>query len=185
MNDATDLDKLISVANSLKRQYLKEEALDPWADSPFSWIRARPSRQVGKIGEQLVAEWCKANGLEVGKPGDTQCDILVRAHRVEVKFSTLWESGQYTFQQFRDQSYEYAILLGLSPQVAHAWVVPKEALKLHVIGHRPQHAGKQGADTFWLSFPASQPEPWLSPFGGSLSLATEILLQSFAAPSNQ
>ena len=179
MDDSLELEEFISVAGKLRTQYVEEGALDPWASSPFGWIRSRPSRQVGKIGEQLVAEWCKAKGLRVAKSGDAECDLLVSGLRVEVKFSTLWESGQYTFQQFRDQDYEYAILLGLSPHVAHSWVVAKQVLRLHVIGHTPQHAGRKGADTFWLSFPASSPPVWLSTFGGSLSLASEILLATF------
>jgi hypothetical protein len=179
MNDSRELETFISVADSLKIQYIQEGAPDPWASSPFGWIRARPSRQIGKIGEQLVAEWCKAKGLRVTKPGDAQCDLLVNARRVEVKFSTLWQSGKYTFQQFRDQAYEFAILLGLSPDVAHSWIVPKHVLRLHVIGHTPQHAGKKGADTFWLSFPASASPSWLSPFGGALSVASRILLGTF------
>ena len=104
--------------------------------------------------------------------------MVINGHRVEVKFSTLWESGAYTFQQIRDQNYEYAILLGISPFDAHCWVLSKSVLRQHVIGHTPQHAGKTGTDTFWLSFPASNPYEWLRPYGGSLEQAYQVLRKS-------
>lgn len=93
---------LASVAAPLRGDYVREGAADPWAGSPFAWIRTRPSRQVGKIGEQLVAGWCAAKGLDVVSSGDAQADRVIAGRRVEIKFSTLWESGVYKFQQIRD-----------------------------------------------------------------------------------
>jgi hypothetical protein len=45
--------------------------------------------------------------------------MLINGHRVEIKFSTLWQEGIYNFQQIRDQNYEYAVCLGISPFEAH------------------------------------------------------------------
>lgn len=115
--------RLAEIAAAIKGDYLREDI--SWADSPFAWIRARPSGQVGKIGEQLVAGWCTAKGLSVIKCRDPEADLIIESHRVEVKFSTLWENGQYVFQQFRNQDYEFAICLGLSPFQAHCWIIPK------------------------------------------------------------
>jgi len=166
---------LANFAGTLKREYVREGEDDPWAGSPFAWIRERPSRQVGKIGEQLVAGWCAAKGLDVTSSGDSEADRVIAGRRVEIKFSTLWKSGVYKFQQFRDQNYEFAVCLGISPFDAHCWVVSKEVLRQHVIGHTPQHRGRGGTDTFWLSFRASNPPEWLKPYGGSLEQAYEIL----------
>ena len=173
-----DLEALFSIAKALKSNYVRDEAEDPWANSPFAWIKTRPSRQVGKIGEQLVAEWCKQKGFFVSKSGDSECDLVINGRRIEVKFSTLWESGAYKFQQIRDQNYEYAIFLGISPFDAHCWLVSKVVLRQHVIGHLPQHAGKAGTDTFWLSFPATNPPGWLSSCGGALTEAFKVLQRS-------
>jgi hypothetical protein len=170
-----EVQMLVSIASVLRADYVRDGADDPWTGSPFAWIRTRPSRQVGKIGEQLVAGWCAAKGLDVTSSHDSEADRVINGHRVEIKFSTLWENGSYTFQQIRDQNYEYVICLGVSPFDAHCWVVSKAVLRLHVLGHTPQHAGKAGTDTFWLSFPAVSPPIWLSPHGGSLAQALRAL----------
>lgn len=175
-NDA-ELESLFSIAKSLKSSYVLDASIDPWANSPFAWIKTRPSRQVGKIGEQIVAAWCKQKGFIVSKSGNSDADLVLNGHRIEIKFSTLWESGVYTFQQLRDQDYEYAFLLGLSPSAAHGWFVSKGVLRQHVIGHTPQHAGKAGSDTFWTSFPATTPHNWLRPFGGTMSQVYQVMQQ--------
>jgi hypothetical protein len=179
MSDEDELRLLLYTSNLLKKRYLDTGQIDPWASSPFAWIRSRPSRQVGKIGEQLVSEWCKKKGFTVLRSGDSQCDLIINDKRVEIKFSTLWESGVYTFQQIRNQDYQYAILLGLSPSCAHCWVVQKNLLYRYVIGHTPQHTGKIGTETFWLSFPVNNPPDWLIECGGSLSRANIVLRHEF------
>ena len=170
-----DVAMLAGIAGTLKRDYVRFEVEQAWANSPFLWIRSQPSRRVGKIGEQLVAGWCAAKGLSVEPSRDTEADRIISGKRVEIKFSMLWESGVYTFQQFRDQRYEYAICLGISPFDAHCWVLSKEVLKEKVIGHRPQHKGRAGTETFWLSIDPANPEEWLKRYGGTLREAYDIL----------
>lgn len=167
-----DVRLLAGIAAVLQTDYSER---DEWVGSPFAWIKTRPSRQRGKIGEQLVAGWCAAKDLSVGPSGDTQADKVIQDHRVEIKFSTLWASGVYKFQQIRDQSYEILICLGLSPFDAQCWVIPKTTLYDHVIGHTPQHTGAGGTETFWLSFQSEDPPAWLEPFGGTLGQAFEVL----------
>jgi hypothetical protein len=176
-HQVTDPDVLLlaSIAGALRSDYVVQGSADPWAGSPFGWIRTRPSRQVGKIGEQLVAGWCAAKGLSVAASSDSQADRVIAGRRVEVKLSTLWESGVYKFQQLREQDYDAAVCLGISPFDAHCWVISKDILRSHVIGHTPQHTGAGGTDTFWLSFPALAPPDWLRPCGGKLSEAFQVL----------
>ena len=169
-----DVQLLAGLASTLKEDYCRDEA-DPWAGSPFAWIRSRPSRQVGKIGEQLVSGWCAAKGLDVVASPDSEADRIIAGRRVEIKFSTLWRTGVYKFQQLRDQDYDYAICLGIAPFDAHCWVISKDLLLAHVIGHLPQHTGKGGTDTFWLSVRPEDPPSWLRPCGGRLSEAFLVL----------
>jgi hypothetical protein len=91
-----DVQLLASIAATIKNEYVREGAVDPWVGSPFAWIRTRPSRQVGRIGEQLVAGWCAAKDLDVVRSPDSEADRIIGGRRVEIKFSTLWQSGNYT-----------------------------------------------------------------------------------------
>lgn len=163
---------LASLATALKSDYVDQE-VDPWAGSPFAWIRTMASRRVGKIGEQLVSGWCAAKGFDVIRSPDSDADRIIAGRRVEIKFSTLWKNGTYTFQQIRDQDYEYSIFLGLSPFSARCWVIPKEVLLQQLPG---QHGGSAGTDTRWLrNVNPDLPPNWIGPFGGSLSEAHDVL----------
>lgn len=165
---------LATIAGTLKDDYLGKED-KRWEESPFGWIKFRPSSQKGKIAEQLVAGYCAAKGLDVVSSPDTDADRVIAGRRVEIKSSTLWQSGIYKFQQLRDQNYEFAVCLGISPFDAHCWVIAKAALYEHVIGHTPQHTGIGGTDTFWISVTVSQPPEWLRSCGGRLADAYRIM----------
>lgn len=166
--------KLIASISATLRAEYDETDLD-WEGSPFAWIKARPSRQVGKIGEGLVSGWCAAKNFDVSKAADSECDRIIEGLRTEIKFSTLWKAGAYKFQQFRDQDYAIAICLGASPFDAHCWVIPKEILKQHVIGHTPQHGGRAGTDTAWLHVDPGNVPKWLEKWGGRLVKASDVL----------
>ncbi len=170
-----DVQVLAGLSTALQAEYISE-AEDPWLGSPFAWIRTRSSRQRGKIGEQLVAGWCAAKGLDVIRSRNTDADRIINGHRIEVKFSTLWQSGGYKFQQIRDQEYDYLICLGISPFDAHCWILSKAVLYQYVIGHMGQHTGAEGRDTAWLGFQASSPPSWLATAGGTLRSVHEIIL---------
>lgn len=172
-----DVQLLASLSATLSRDYAEDELA--WLGSPFAWIKTRPSRQVGAIGEQLVAGWCAAKGLDVVKAPDPEADRIIEGHRGEIKFSTLWKNGSCTFQRLRDQVHQLAICLGLSPFDAHCWVLPKELILNgwgRVPGLASQHGGRAGSDTAWLSVdPYSVPE-WLRPQGGTLRQGYHVLL---------
>ena len=161
------------ISMQLKNSYVR--SVDPWENSPFKWIKSLPSRTVGKVGEELITLWLRKKGFRVSRAGDVEADLIVNGRRVEVKFSTLWDAGFYKFQQLRDQDYDYAICLGLSPYEVHCWLLPKYLLMKHVIGHRPQHKGKEGQDTYWLQVKPSEVEPWMREYGGTLSQAYQVI----------
>lgn len=161
---------LAGISQALEADYLSENA--EWAGSPFAWIKTRPSRQVGAIGEKLVAGWLAARGFNVTRSGDSDADRVVEDLRVEIKFSTKWAAGGYKFQQLRDQRYDLAICLGVSPFDAHCWAIPKTyIMRLWKVEHRisSQHGGESGADTAWIDVRPESPPDWLNSFGGSMS----------------
>lgn len=175
-----DVRSLATISRNLKGDYERDD--DIWMDSPFAWIKRCPSRQIGKIGEQLVSGWIAAKGLGVFLSTDSGADRIIEGQRAEIKFSTLWKNGSFTFQQIRNQDYSIVICLGISPFDAFGWCIPKgEALK-HA---RPQHGGAVGTDTKWFSVtPGAEPD-WLKPWGGRLSKMYEVLLELCSKPSDR
>ena len=151
---------------------------DEWVGSPFAWIKQRPSRQIGAIGERLVAGWIASKKFAVEPSPDSQADIIVNTQRVEVKLSTRWKNGLYKFQQLRDQNYEFAICLGICPFTAHCWAIPKSEILRRWNdrdGIISQHGGRDGTDTAWLSFKVDEPPAWLAVHGGTLAEAAEVI----------
>ena len=175
-----DFGRLVGIASAIRAEY--EEGTDPWEGSPLAWIPTRQSRQRGKIGEQLLAGWCVANGLAVTPAHSSQFDRVIHGYRVEIKASTLWQGGFYKFQQIRDQEYDLVMCLGISPLDAHCWVLPKRLLYQYVIGHMGQHGGRGARDTDWLTVDPTSPPEWLLPWGGTLSEALQVLIGLGSGP---
>lgn len=172
VGEETDLERLASLSNEVAQDYVDEQAAE-WEASPFSWIRKIPSsRTKGKVGESLVKSWAKSEGVEVRSATDSGHDCILDGVLVEVKFSLRWAGGEFVFQQIRDQSYQVAALLGIEPQAAHLWIVPKDELWERAPA---QHGGAAGKDTKWLRFPADNPPSWLEPWGSSFSDARRAL----------
>ena len=179
---SNDLRLVVQLATEMEGSYAKGDEM--WADSPFRWIKSRPSRQVGKIGEELVSAWCSKRGFDVRRSGDSDADRIIEGHRVEIKFSTLWTDNKiYKFQQIRDQDYDFCFCLGVSPLEVHAWFIPKSELReSRPPALVPQHGGADGIDTKWLSFQADAPPSWLNRFGGSLEQVAELIADAGSGP---
>lgn len=167
---------MATYSQTLQSDYQKpgEEA---WSLSPFDWIRAKPSRQKGAIGEKLVSGYLACKGFDVTRSPDTEADRIIAGKRAEIKMSTLWETGLYKFQQLRDQNYDFAVCLGISPFDAHCWILPKNViLERWAAEDIPsQHGGRSGSDTAWLSVRPDDVPEWLSEWGGTLSDAVELI----------
>lgn len=174
-----DVRILAAISGTLQADYA--QAGESWVGSPFAWIKLHSSRRRGKIGEQLVAGFLAAKGFDVARVSGSSADRLVNGCRVEIKFSTLWESGVYKFQQIRDQDYSVLLCLGISPFDAHCWAIPKTALRRPLPGFVGQHTGSAGKDTAWLSLnPLAVPD-WMNPYGGRLRAAMESLKKCMRA----
>lgn len=171
--DETQRDLALFAQLSAEAQLgFKDTAADAWEASPFAWIRREPSRRKGAIGETLVRDWARQEGILVEHAANTGHDCRLGGLAAEVKLSLLWGGGEFVFQQIRDQDYVVACLLGLEPQRVHLWAVPKQILWEHSTG---QHTGAAALDTKWLRFPAHAPPPWLADYGGTLAKAKAAL----------
>lgn len=168
---ASEFERLASAGDAV-RPRLSIDTED-WDESPFLWLRRLNSRSKGAAGEMLAEEWLTNRArLAVSAPTSTGHDRLVEGHAVEIKLSTLWRDGWYSFQQLRDQDYEFALLLGISPSDASMWLVPKSIVLEHA---EPQHGGSAGTETRWLRFRAAAPPAWMASYGGDLQRAAGVI----------
>ena len=87
--------EIVQISNTLYNEYLEENSI--WKNSPFAWIKQRPSRTIGAIGEKIIASWLSMHDFSVSRSPDSDADRIVENKRVEIKFSTLWENGSYRF----------------------------------------------------------------------------------------
>lgn len=171
-----DVQLLASIASTLHPDYAADDLA--WEGSPFAWIRSRPSRQRGAIFEKLVAGFLAAKDFDVVRSPDSEADRVINGLRTEIKSSTLWKNGGYKFQQFRDQNYDVAVCLGVSPFDAHCWVIPKSLIMQNwgtAEGLSSQHGGRLGTDTAWLSVDPENVQSWLRQYGGTLGDAAAVL----------
>ncbi len=171
-----DVAILASFSRVLEEEH--QGAEDPWAGSPFAWITKCPSRSRGAIAERLVSGFLATKGLDVERSPDAEADRLVNGRRAEIKFSTLWRTHVYKFQQFRDQNYDFVICLGISTFDAHCWVIPKFVVLERWAqrdGLLPQHRGESGKDTAWLSVKPGEEPGWLRECGGRLAGAVALI----------
>ena len=176
--DSQEFANLVGISELLGREYVDDDK--QWIGSPFEWIKRRPSRSIGAIGEKMVSAWLAMHDFSVQRSPDTEADRIIEGHRVEIKFSTLWKNGTYLFEQIRDQNYEFAIFLGVSPNAAHCWVVPKsDLIRLWKDENKisSQHGGQHGSDTAWARVSPSKKTATddlvLSPYGNDLAKAIE------------
>lgn len=173
MDTSSDFNLLSTAAHHIRNDI--DSRGSQWKDSEFEWIIYLPSGSKGKLGKLLIQQWVALKGLSVEKSPDSEADLLINGHRVEIKFSTLWDKGCYKFQQIRNQNYDFCICLGISPSTAHCWVISKKQLITYVIGHLGQHTGLKGTETAWFPVYPNNPPDWLLSSGGSLDEAFDVL----------
>jgi hypothetical protein len=70
-----DVRALAMISATLQAEYAADDL--EWSGSPFAWIKSRPSRQVGTIGERLVAGWLAAKDFDVVRSPDSDADRVV------------------------------------------------------------------------------------------------------------
>ena len=167
-------EQFTELANKARPKAISPDYWDLWKISPIGWVRSMPPGSKGKLGKDLVSYLCSSEGLDVEKGGRSpKPDFFIEDCPVVVRMSTLWEANEYRFQQFkREQVFEYAICLGISPMEVHCWVIDRDTLETNATG---QHGGQRAIDTFWLKVIPAEIDPWLEECGGELQEALLIL----------
>ena len=168
---------LRQAAIGLEDEY-QDEGAEVWEGSPFAWIRDHKSATVGAIGRNLVASIFTEVGLPLLR---VHRQFEVNGHTVASKFSMEWTAGGFVFEQIKDTNYEYLLCLGLQPEAAFGWLLPKadlieEGTWRERDGLRPQHTGIHGQETAWLTINPEAPPHWLQDHGGTIAqLETRLL----------
>ena len=160
---------LASTASYLQQEF--EEISNFWKNSPFEWVLQLPARKKGVLARRIVAAWCASKGINPERGGDSSETMIFSGIRIAIKFSTLWTTGIYQFQQIKSTGYEHIICLGISPYEAHCWVIPRAAAIQH---GKPQHKVANAAEYWLMVNPQNIPE-WLHDYGGSLDHAIKVL----------
>ena len=148
-----------------------EEKYDTWKSSPFEWISQLPARTKGKVARELLTKWFEHNGLVVNKIKDSSESIEINNKEYAIKFSTLWSSNIYKFQQIKIEGPNNIICFGLSPFTAHCWIVSKD---LAIQNGKPQHRGS-GNSEYWISVDPLDIPDWIINYGGNLEQATNVI----------
>lgn len=166
--DATARDQEEFTALAVDLAASQRDEPDPWAGSPFAFIKTQAPARRATLGTQLLTRWlahCGLNPLpDHGPDHDLRLGDPVTGARIQVKVSTLWASGELVFQAVRDGDYDTLALLGLTPHDAYLWTPPRTVAV-------PQAAPATG----WISFPLADPPRWLTPHGGNLAAGTRGL----------
>jgi hypothetical protein len=162
-----DFDYLRDILQGMETQYPRTEV---WEGSPFKWVLTQPPATKGSIARQLVSAWAALYGAFPRQVSvENQIYLELDSALIQVKFSMLWDTGYYRFQQIREGDYDYCLCFGLAPFDMHAWLIPKDVLDTHVIGTKGQHTGAGSGETWWLEVRPGGGEPWLWDCGGQLS----------------
>ena len=145
---------------------------DQWKDSPFEWVLQLAARTKSKLGKHLVKSYLTENGFHVEETKiKSGVGLVVNNKVVSIKFSTLWISGLYRFQQIRNSGYDYLLCFGLSPSDAHCYVFKREYVLAHA---KEQHKVARGAE-HWISIDPQNPDPWSKGCGGTIDDAIKII----------
>jgi hypothetical protein len=157
----------------IRQQYpdaLTEEDM-AWEESPFDWFRKKASATKGKIGRDLVFSLIQAAGFQPARRG---MGIEVNGKTVRVKLSMMWGAGSLTFEQIKNDPFDYLACLGLYPDNSYGWLIPKD--ELIVDGNAQEREGFSGQHTapgelpsdFWLqNVSVVNPYQWLTQYGGT------------------
>jgi hypothetical protein len=152
--------------------------LREWPDSAFDWTLRVATGTRGAIGRQLAEAWIASMGIPTGRLSEyNRHYVLAWNYRIQVKTSTLWDSGNFRFQQIRDQNYDFLLCLGLMPTDVSAWLIPKQTVIEHLDGVGGQHTGASARETLWMNPVPGANGTWIDEYGDQLSDVRQLLLQ--------
>jgi len=148
-----------------------EEMNDLWKDSPFEWVIQLPPRSKSKLARSLILSWAASKGIQSERTKTSNEALKLNGILYAIKFSMLWKSGVYQFQQIKSDGPEFILCFGISPYEAHCWVFDRNYAIKHA---KQQHKGAKGAE-YWLEINTKNIPDWAQGHGGTLEDAYPII----------
>jgi hypothetical protein len=119
----------------------------------------------------LILSWAASKGIQSERTRTTNEILILNGIQYAIKFSMLWKSGVYQFQQIKSDGPDFILCFGISPFEAHCWVFERD----YAISHsKQQHKGAKGAE-YWLEINPNEIPNWASDHGGTLDDAYHII----------
>ncbi len=121
---------LENMLKELKERYPINASI--FTDKRFEWIKRQSNIKKGQIGEALIS-----NALGARKSKSYEYDVETDDKRIEVKLSTLNESGYFKWLSIRIRDdYTHLALVGVMPEEIRLYLIPKAEVK-----HLKNYAG--------------------------------------------
>ena len=167
----------IATSTNAYKEVIEKNQNSVWVGSTFEHHKGLSSKAKGSWGERLTCDILEGLGANVPrrkngknkKPqgSGTDFDIYVDNKTIEVKTSFAWDETEdsFTWQQIRDQEYEYIVFVGVNPNECKAWFATKDDLVKEIFGRNEyrQHAGKDGEqELYWIQVKDGVPD-WFVP----------------------
>lgn len=151
---------MLALAGALESKFRPAE--DPWAASPYAWLKNLPSVSRARAATALVAAWATHTDAALAptrRRGGR--GLLLGPHETVVKVSTQWSDGSLVFQGLTAGPHERVALLGVRPHTVNLWLLPSDVAV--------EMADPRG----WLTIPAAGAEEHhtLHRYGGPLEQA--------------
>ncbi len=164
---------LVTITNALAANYPQSAV---WDDSPFKWLVSLPPGSKGAVGRNIASALLQSYGMS---PGMKRFGLRVNGQDIVVKTAMLWEGEILKFQNIGDTKFDHVFCLGLFPNGAVGWLVPKDEIWADGLiqtdrpGITKQH---KGADA-WLNVDPSNVPEWLKPYGGTIEQVMNVAQQ--------
>jgi hypothetical protein len=109
--------------------------------------------------------------INIDTSKDASETLTINGYKVAIKFSTLWTTGDYKFQQIRSTGYDHVLCFGISPFEAHCWFFER---KFALENAKKQHKGGTRSE-YWITINPNNPPEWATKYGGTLDIAYQII----------
>jgi hypothetical protein len=148
----------------------------PWpANSPFAWLLPLAPVSKGAAGLRIVRELMHLNGYTTGKASGIAQAFSSNHGIIKTKISLEWNSGNFVFEQIRDDPYDFLAMLGLCPEDAFIWLCPK-----HVA--LAESASQQAPQSRWIHVDPVTPPIGFAGCGGPIADAAVTFKTVLGAP---